>query len=90
MSVEKKLLTLFIEEAAECTQEICKMLHHGINNVNPVTGVANLEKLHTEVGDLLAIIEMAQDRGLLDPFKLQEAIQDKRKRLQVWHPDLFG
>ena len=90
MTIETKLLTLFIEEAAECTQEICKMLHHGIDNVNPVTGVSNLEKLHTEVGDLLAIIEMSQDRGLLDPFKLQEAIQDKRERLKHWHPDLFG
>jgi hypothetical protein len=32
---------------------------------------------------------MSQDRGLLDPFKLQEAILDKRERLKHWHPDLF-
>lgn len=87
---EKKLLTLFIEESAEATQEICKMLHHGIDNVNPVTGVSNLDKLHTEVGDLLVIVEMLMDYGVLSLGQLEEAKAAKRQRLKVWHPDLFG
>ena len=86
---EKKLLTLFIEESAEATQEICKMLHRGIDNVNPVTGVSNLDKLHTEVGDLLVVIEMLMDFGVLSLEQLNEAKADKRQRLKVWHPDLF-
>ena len=84
------MLTLFIEESAEAIQEICKMLHHGIDNVNPVTGVPNLEKLHTETGDLLVVIEMMIDYGLLEMDKLEAAKLNKRSRMKQWHPDLFS
>lgn len=88
--IKRKLLTLFIEESAEATKEICKMLHHGINNVNPVTGVSNLDKLHTEVGDLLVIIDMLHQRGVLNASQIEAAKEHKRSRLSEWHPDLFG
>ena len=55
-----------------------------------IGGGSSEDRQITEVGDLLAIIEMSQDCGLLDPFKLQAAILDKRERLKHWHPDLFG
>lgn len=86
----RKLLTLVIEESAEVMQEICKMLHFGLDNVNPVTGVSNQEKLHAEVGDVLAVLEMMVDRGYLDWDKLQAGAERKVERLKKWHPDLFN
>lgn len=86
----RKLLTLLIEEGAEVTQEICKMLHHGLDNVNPVTGISNQEKLHGEIGDVLAVIEMMVDRGYLDFDQLVAGAERKVERLKKWHPDLFG
>jgi len=85
----KKILTLFVEESAEVIKEICKIDHHGIDSYNPVTGVANVDALHTELVDLLVIIELLNEEVPItnDGYNSMRGV--KLEKLKKWHPDLF-
>lgn len=85
----KKLLTLLVEEGAEITQEICKMLHHGVDNYNPITGVPNLEKMQVEIVDFLVILELLNKELHFDLAHWETLREEKLKKLAKWHPDLF-
>jgi hypothetical protein len=47
-------------------------------------GVTNVEHLSEELGDLLCMIEIAQNAGIVDPAAVELAKQAKYKKLQKW------
>lgn len=71
---EREVLTILIEEAAEVQQCATKLLRFGRDEIQPGQGLSNKERLSDEVGDLLALVEVALDAGLIE----WAAIEDRK------------
>jgi hypothetical protein len=81
---EREILTILIEEAAEVQQRATKMLRFGRDEVQPGQSLTNAQRLSDEIGDLYALIEMAEDIGLSDISRTAEAMILKRGKLQIF------
>ena len=80
-----ELLNITLEEAAEVVQAISKVFRFGWNSCHPDTpGHTNKMHLEEEVGDLLCMIDLLQDRGLLDQDSVAAAFYNKKEKLSKW------
>ena len=64
MKLQEYLLVKLMEECAEVNKCVSKMLIFGIDNQSPFKDQTNLEELHSEVNDILAILEMLAGSGI--------------------------
>ena len=88
-AIENYALGLLCEEFGEALQLIGKALRFGIDSVgvkDPLTGhidttVTARERLNVELGDALAAIDYAGQRGLVDPNQVAIARSAKIKKL---------
>lgn len=82
---------LLAEECGEVTQIIGKSFRFGWTSYDPANPtVTNLDLLHREVGDVLAAIQLATDRGLLIGPKLEAHKAEKMAKLSEIAPASFG
>ena len=84
--IENKINEIMIitqEEAAEVIQEISKIFRFGIDSQHR-DGPSHREKLEAEVGDLLCMIDLLVEHGVVDPAKIYRANQDKREKLKKY------
>lgn len=72
------------EECAEIIQSISKINRFGLNGKNPLTNEYNSSNLTMEVGDILAMVDLAIENGLLDRNDIMLAKNDKLTRLKQW------
>lgn len=73
---------LLAEECGEVAQIIGKSFRFGWQSYHPADPTTtNLDLLHEEVGDVLAAVELAKVRGLLDGAKLEQRRNDKFAKL---------
>ena len=86
MTRTDEILTITQEECAEIIQVISKIFRFGLGHehISSHRGISNTDKLNEEVGDLLAMLDLLQEEGILDPAKLEEAKQQKIAKLKVW------
>ena len=76
---------ILIEECSEVQQAISKIFRFGMNSRYPENSPRdNMDDLHLEIGDLLAMIEILTDYGILDQDLLAKATLSKRERLNSW------
>jgi NTP pyrophosphatase (non-canonical NTP hydrolase) len=80
----KEIMCILQEECAEVTQAVSKCFRFGLTNAKHGVGVTNVEHLSEELGDLLCMIEIAQNAGIVDPAAVELAKQAKYKKLQKW------
>ena len=59
------------EECNETAQAVSKILRFGLLETHPVTGVSNKEHLSEEVGQLLGMLDLATEHGLLDWYSIE-------------------
>jgi NTP pyrophosphatase (non-canonical NTP hydrolase) len=84
-NTEKEILLIAQEECAEVTQAISKIFRFGYDSVWPENDVQdNRAKLQTEVGDLLAMIELMIENKIIDEALTQKACNAKKAKLKVW------
>jgi len=81
----KEILLITQEECAEVTQAISKVFRFGLNErwpepINPT----NKERLEEEVGDLLCMIDIMVEKGIISDEKLNKARINKREKLKTW------
>jgi len=81
----KEVLLITQEECAEVTQAISKVFRFGLNErwpepINPT----NKERLEEEVGDLLCMIDIMVEHGIISDEKLNKARNNKRQKLKTW------
>jgi NTP pyrophosphatase (non-canonical NTP hydrolase) len=81
----KEVLLITQEECAEVTQAISKVFRFGLNErwpepINPT----NKERLEEEVGDLLCMIDVMVENGIISDEKLNKARIRKREKLKTW------
>jgi NTP pyrophosphatase (non-canonical NTP hydrolase) len=80
----KEVMCILQEECAEVTQAVSKCFRFGFDNAKHSMGLTNGEHLAEELGDLLCMIQIAQDTGIVDPVAVEVAKQAKYKKLQKW------
>jgi hypothetical protein len=75
------LLTLLIEECAEVQQRATKALRFGLGEIQPGQPLDNEARLAAEVVDLLTILRMLRDRGVLVDV---EPSADKAEKVRLF------
>ena len=82
MTREGHLLWILAEECSEVAQRASKIARFGLYEVQPGQGVTNRGRIMNELCDLLAVIEMLQECGVLDHFLDRIAIETKKEKVE--------
>lgn len=89
----QEALVILQEECGEVVQVVAKCHRFGLDGVNPVDGSTNRDRLSAEIGDLVCMIEILQELGVLDQQEIQNRATMKRHKLERWStlfaPDTF-
>ena len=81
-TVEKEILLIAQEECAEVTQAISKVFRFGFGSVH--NGVNNREHLEEEIGDLMCMIDLMIDNGIVSESAVMAAKNEKLNKLLTW------
>ena len=82
MNKTDEALTILQEECAEVIVEVSKIKRFGLDSVSWKTNIPHNETLELEVGDVLAMVEILIDQGILDPDRVYSAINAKKEKLR--------
>ena len=83
----KEVLLITQEECAEVTQAISKVFRFGFDDCWPKGEdwvPTNKERLEEEVGDLLCMIDIMVENGIISDENLNKARIRKRGKLKTW------
>jgi len=80
--IEKEILLIAQEECAEVIQAISKVFRFGIEGKH--LGVTNKTLLEEECGDLLCMISLMIQKGIIDESATYNASTHKRDKLVKW------
>ena len=80
--VEKEILLIAQEECAEVTQAISKVFRFGADDF--FKGISNRQHLEEEVGDLMCMIELMIDSGIVSEAAVMTAKHEKMAKLEQW------
>jgi NTP pyrophosphatase (non-canonical NTP hydrolase) len=80
----KETLLILQEECAEVTQAVSKCFRFGLDNFKPGKPATNAEHLETEIGDLLAMIDILVELGVVKQENLITATAAKKLKLKQW------
>ena len=80
----KEALGILQEECAEVIVEVSKCDRFGMNSVHYKTGLLHSKMLEMEVGDVLAMVDILIEQGVLDVNELDIAKANKKEKLKVW------
>ena len=83
-SKTEEVLGILQEECAEVIQEVSKIRRFGLDTLHYKTGVKHSTMLETEVGDVLALIDILVEQGVLDRDGLEVAAENKKLKLKQW------
>ena len=81
---ENEILLITQEECAEVTQAISKCYRFGLDNYKPGKPKTNRQHLAEELGDLLAMITLCHDFGIVDFEEVMVAKDAKLEKLHQW------
>jgi len=80
----KETLGILQEECAEVIVEASKCLRFGLGAFHYRAGISHQDMLETEIGDMLAMVDILIQQGILDQRALDIAKENKRKKLETW------
>lgn len=80
--VQREILLITQEECAEVTQAISKVFRFGTND--KYKGLTNREHLEEEVGDLMCMIDLLIDNGIVRESAVMTAKNEKLNKLLTW------
>lgn len=84
MTFNEHILTCLGEEGCEVSQAVSKSLRFGLSDVNPLkpSGPSNNGRIVEELNDLLGVVELLVEQGLLpDDWRSERLIAAKKKKL---------
>ena len=79
---DKEIMLITQEECAEVTQAISKIFRFGLMSEHK--GQTNREHLAEEVGDLMCMIDLLIDTGMISEEEVMVAKHEKLLKLQQW------
>jgi NTP pyrophosphatase (non-canonical NTP hydrolase) len=80
----KEAMGILQEECAEVIVEVSKCNRFGIDSLHYKTGLAHNKMLEMEIGDVLAMVDVLIEQGVLDTQSLEQAKSAKKEKLKVW------
>jgi len=80
--IENEILLIAHEECAEVTQAISKVFRFGIDGKH--LGVTNRSRLEEECGDLLCMIALMIEKGIIGEDATYQASTNKKEKLVKW------
>lgn len=80
----EEALGILQEECAEVIVEVSKILRFGIDSHHSLNGISHRKLLETELGDVLALVEILIEQGIVNRDKLNTAIENKKLKLEQW------
>ena len=80
---EREILGILQEECAEVIQSVSKCVRFGIDNSHK-SGSTQRENLSMEVGDLVCMIGLAIESGLVKEEDINRARDEKIEKLKVY------
>lgn len=80
----QEILDILQEECAEVIQNISKCRRFGMENVYLKGEGTQREQLVKEIGDVLAMIELLKENGIVSKDELDLAIRNKFTKLRTW------
>jgi NTP pyrophosphatase (non-canonical NTP hydrolase) len=86
MRDREKVMSILQEECAEVIQAISKVYRFGLDN--SWNGVTNKEALITEIGDVLAMIDilLTETNINIQVEEIYDAIERKKEKLKIFLP----
>jgi len=81
---ENEILNILQEECAEVIQMVSKCRRFGIDGTHLKDGGSNRQRLTEEIGDVLCMLKLAQDFGIVDVTEVNDAAFRKLEKLQIW------
>jgi NTP pyrophosphatase (non-canonical NTP hydrolase) len=81
---QEEILRITQEECGEVIQIISKCCRFGIDNEHLKAGEINRKLLAEEAGDLLCMIDLMMEFGIVEDREVYEARVNKRKKLKQW------
>jgi NTP pyrophosphatase (non-canonical NTP hydrolase) len=84
ISKEKEVMDILQEECAEVIQAVSKISRFGLDNFKPGKPKTNREHLEEELGDLLAMVDILIELGVVNEEALQRAEVAKIEKLKRW------
>jgi NTP pyrophosphatase (non-canonical NTP hydrolase) len=84
MDRTREIMLILQEECAEVTQAISKCFRFGLDNHKPGKPKTNAQHLEEELGDLLAMIALLEQTGVITEAGLQAAFDGKITKLKQW------
>ena len=89
MDKEREILLIAQEECAEVIQAISKCFRFGLDNVKPGKPKTNREHLEEELGDLIAMLNIMCENGMVNYDAVEEAAKQKVQKLKQWS-NIYG
>jgi NTP pyrophosphatase (non-canonical NTP hydrolase) len=80
--VNREILLITQEECAEVTQAISKVFRFGMDDSHK--GETNREHLEEEIGDLMCMIDLLIDNGIVSESAVMTAKNEKMNKLMTW------
>ena len=80
----QEALDILQEECAELIVEISKCRRFGLDNTYGEDKETNRTRLTKEVGDLMCMIQLLQESGIVDIAEVMFAASQKRIKLKEW------
>jgi NTP pyrophosphatase (non-canonical NTP hydrolase) len=84
MNKIEEALGILQEECAEVIVEVSKIRRFGIDSVHYKTGQPHSAMLEAEVGDVLALVDILIEQGILNSEELALANERKKEKLKQW------
>ena len=81
-NIDTEILLITQEECAEVTQAISKIFRFGFDSVHK--GVDNRTHLEEEIGDLMCMIDLLIDNGIVSEAAVMTAKNEKLNKLLTW------
>jgi NTP pyrophosphatase (non-canonical NTP hydrolase) len=80
--IDKEILLITQEECAEVTQAISKMFRFGADEF--FKGMSNRQHFEEELGDLMCMIDLLIENGIVSEAAVMAAKNEKLNKLMQW------
>ena len=81
-AIDSEIMLITQEECAEVSQAISKVFRFGMDD--EYKGITNREHLEEEIGDLMCMIDLLIENGIISESAVMAAKNEKMNKLMTW------
>lgn len=81
-AIDSEIMLITQEECAEVSQAISKVFRFGMDD--EYKGITNREHLEEEIGDLMCMIDLLIENGIISESAVMTAKNEKMNKLMTW------